>query len=585
MSDVTVNLDDSVISTAAPFVTNFSRVMAVQMKSQYRLRFGDISTEQLTSEIQTMMDGLLPDRIQLSTSRPDYDSNLFRLMKEIEKGDAWKDTTLSSTGQMILRILAADIDFAQFSIMRALQEAYPHTARNPTSVIAAARSNGVRIQRSLPAQVDVKLTRQDLGFYSIPPWQQWYVGEQDRYFFNRTQINFDISDLELNVTLHQGQVKEATVISSGTPLQVLEIGDETHNISDIDVRVIVDGIEWKRTEGSIWNLKAEDEVFWENTLPNGNMEVRFGDGIWGVSPPPGVEITVQWIDTLGAEGTDPRSDRPVRWIGAPSGHVILGDSIGPVTDGANRLSVNYYRIFSGDRRGADGGSQRRAILRKDFRAHACAYPGVFDAIFRGQAELNPGLRSWMNIVGITILTDPTFTQYQWEDFIKYLKGGNGWPGLTLHNLEMLRLDPIIQIMNIKATIACRIDADVASVKARLLQNLAFATQPRIGSLGFSYYKSDIYDLLAGMPPANVFRQLEQQNTNKKDWRHDLPALIDHVILEEPTTDQIITMPVGNGPVPWIKLGTVELDVRYSSSRRGGYEGYAPTDIPGVTTSG
>lgn len=572
-----VDTNDSILSTDAPFVTNFARVLANLMKTQYRTRFGDVSSEQLRLEVQAAIDSLLPERITLSTSRPDYDNVLFRLMREIEKGDAWKDTTLSSTGQMILRMLSADIDFAQFSIMRALQEAFPHTARNPSSIIAAARGHGIHIQRNTPASLTAKFKRGDkLGAFSIPAWSQFSVAESGA-LFNRHQINFDVNDLEVIAELHEGSVREVEVNSTGVPLQIIEIGDETFGISDVDLRVLIDGSEWTLSRASIWNADATDKFFWENTLPNGNVEIRFGDGVWGVAPPPGIRAKVLWVETKGFEGNDSRSEQEITWKDAPSGVTLEIESTSPLLSGNDRLSVNYYRVFSGDRRGADGGSQKRAILRKDFRAHAASYPGVFDAVYRGQAELGSNKRSWMNIVGITLLTDPVFTEQRWQDFVKFMKGGGDYEGLTLDNLEMLRLDPTPVVLNVKATIACRINADLASVKARLIQNLTVATTPRIGSLGFNYYKSDVYDLLSGLPPSQLFGDLETVE-DQVDRRQDLNSLIEYVILDEPT-DEIIL----NTPMKWVKLGTVDLDVRYSKQRRAGFDGYTPSSIPGLTT--
>lgn len=570
---------DAISSTGEAFIFKFVKLLTDHLKENYRLRFGDISSEQLNNEIQGLVDTLLPTEAKLTTSRPDFDSNLFLLMRELEKGNAWKDTSLSSTGQFILRQIAADIDFSQFSIMRALQEAYPFTARNPSSIIAAARSNGLRITRNTPCKTTVKITRQDVGLLSIPKWMNFDI-LNSAPFFNRDVISFSELELEKTFTLYQGEIRETSVVSTGVPMQLLEIGEESHNISDVDIRVFVDDVEWSRSDTSIWNTAEDAEVFWENTLPNGNVEIRFGDGVWGKIPPSGMIINVKWAETKGKDGEDERSGLIARWVNDIDtlGTVVLDiETTEAITGGTNRLSVNYYKAFAGDRRGSDGGALNRAILRKDFRAHACAYPGVFDAVFRGQAELNPGRRSWMNIVGVTLLTDPVFTELQWNDFVDYIKGGGNYPGLTQDNLEILRMDPTSKPMDIKATIACRIDADLGVVKNRLKSNLVAATRPRIGSLGFSWYLSDVYDILSGKPPSQMFSFLEDDST---DYDLDLALLVEYVVLEEPTEHSVL-----DTPLEWIKLGNVELDVKYSNTRRGGYEGNTrPITIPGVTVS-
>lgn len=567
----TVDLGDSIEATDVDFVSRMSTVVATVFKDKYGLRFGDVSVDQLALEVQAMLNSLLPDRIPLSRSRPDFDSVLFALMRALEGSNAWRDTTIASTGQMILRAVATDVEYAQLSIMRALQEAFPHSARNPSSILAAARGLGVRIQRNQPAHVTCRLARAtDTGvILQVPAWST-FAGEDGSQWFNRRPISFDAGDLTVDATLHEGTISSTEVISTGLPLMVIEVGTESDTISDLDLRVFVDDVEWTKTEGALWNMKPESRVFWEQSLPSGNVEVRFGDGSYGAVPTSGSTVRVEWVETIGSEAhLLAPTGTSVTWSDALSGINLENTVVLAPSGGQDRLSVNYYRVFAGVRRAADAGNSRRAVTRPDWRAHACTYPGVFDAIVRGQAEIAPTNRFWTNVIGVTLLTDPVFTEVQWRDFTDFLYGNNGYPPLVSRHLELVRMDPTVVTMDVKATVFCRIDADRESVRTRLVQNIKRAMSPRIGSLGFSFYLSDLIDLLKGHPPGNLFRHLREDDSSPLAGSYDLPSVISYVQVERPTDDAVV-----DTVLQWVRPGSIEVDVKYASQRRGGYEGYA-----------
>lgn len=573
MSGGLTTVEDALTSTPLPVLLTVSRAIAADFKMRYRTRFGDVDTLTLAEAIQDVIERALPDRVALSTVRPDFDNALLRLMQALESTDAWKDTSLASTGQMFLRAVATDIEYAQFSIVRALQEAFPHTARNPSSILAAARANGVRIQRSLPAAVPVRLVRQDTGLpYSLPPFTSFQINGKS--WFNREQINWDTEAYEAETTLYAGVVNSEIFVSSGTPLLTLEIGEEDYAISDVDLAITVDGVAWPRTESSLFNRRRDDTSFWEQTLPNGNVEIRFGDGVHGASPPSGAEIEVIWATTGGAADNDAQGTYLVEMDDPPSGVVIEGQTLGPATGGNDRLSIDYYRIFTGDRRAADAGNAKRAIRRPDFRAHACAFPGVFDAVFRGQAELNPTKRSWMMIQGVTLLTSPVWTNDQWEEFIRYIRP------LTYDNFEFIRLDPVPVVINVRGTIGCRMNTDRENTKQRVISNVRTALAPHIGSLFLDkLYTTDISNLLRGQYP----KTFEYAGVNREARVSGLPEVIEWVKLDIPDTDFSLFDPTPTVPlvadnpnaglvrqIRYPQLGTIDLETEYST--RGGYGG-------------
>lgn len=493
----------------------------------YPSRLSSLSREELQKSLLEIFDDVIPKKINLSTSSPDYESVLYRLVKEIETSDSWNDTTVAATGSMLLRLIASDIAYSQFSYARAMQESHAHTARNESSIYANARSLGVRLERNIPATVVVRLQRIDTGFIlTVPAMSQFVI--RGINFFNRDTITFDENTVFLETSLYQGEVFSETITSSGAPYQVFEIGYENWMISDTDVSVVVNSLKFTRTTKPLFLYGRTDRVFYDSTLPNGNLELKFGNGIYGASPAVGAPVEITWVETNGASTEVAETGIDVEWQNSPSGIVVTGTTLSGISGGRNHLKAEYYKNFASDLRG----SNEAAHKRSDHRALALKYPGVYDVRFRGQAELGPDKPSLANVVGVTLLTDPPFTESQWTKFTKHFESGAPFKPL------LKRIDPEISEITIEAEIYIHVSADKSLVETELKAHVQNAFKPDYDTLGRSWYISDITTLLKG---------------NK-----ELSSKISHIKLLAPTTDVELT-----SAYKWIKLKEVKLKMYYS----------------------
>lgn len=491
--------------------------------------------------LQIAINGLVQTQVALSTVKPDYEDVMLQLQQSLSENDVWRDIIITGTGQTLTRWIASGISNNQFSIERAVQEAQLHAATSPNSIMAATRMLGVRPTRKKPAQATVTLTRQDLStIYTVPKYSTFAINNLP--FFNRTKIVFLENQTSVSALLRQGEIKTVEITSTGEPFQSFVIGDADTLIANDDIVVKVDGVEWERNIQGPWTLGNYDNTYYETTDVRGDLEIHFGNGEYGAIPTASSTISIQYVKTQGTAAQTAVSDLDVTWVDMPSTIFITGVSDTGIENGSDQRDTNFYAKMAPHLRAANN----RAVRRSDYRALAAAnYPQIKDALFRGQAELAPGRRSMMNVIGVTLLTDTVWGATKFETWGTEFKERFG-----IYQCEFLQLNPTATVMDIKATVYCRQDAQLEEIKSRLTEMLDDFFEPKLGSLGYSVFRTDVSDILNGRDKNAPDEELERQ--------------ISYVVLDDVTVD------VEVGATGYVSLGTLTLDVQYTS--RGGFTG-------------
>lgn len=527
------------------FVSNFSRVVAEQLKIAFPLHLADVETSQIGLTLQKAIREKFPAPTDLVSTKPDYEYVLAQLMSEVERSSTWADSDLAATGQMILRAIATDVTFGQFSIARALQEAYLDTARADVSVFRAARHLGNKLVRNESASAPVLLTRAESDqILTIPAYSKFSLDGGDglrRSLFNRTPITFLASELTAQATLFDGDLLSIAVSSTGQSFQSVEIGYENRKISATDLRVTVGDETWERVDDPLWEYGPQDKVFNDFTTASGNVEIKFGNGVAGAQPKSGEIITIYWVENLGADGNMPQpAGEIVPALADETGFGSLrGVAQGPFVGGSNAKDARFYRNTASNRRAA----QNRAVRRSDYRVMSIDFGDpIKDARLRGQAEIAPYRPSFMNIVEATLLCDPPMTTNQWNAYSQFMTGKG------IDRLRLIRKDPTIINLNLSASVFVRPDTpDVTQLSQLLQQHIISTMAPQYNRLGFSWYKSDLLSMLEG---ANT----------------PLAKYIEYATMTSPTEDVVCV----NGVLQWVKLNSLTLS--FAFSRRSAYEG-------------
>lgn len=490
--------------------------------------FGGFDRTAVQQSFATALAAVFPEEVSLSTTSPDFESVIFQLTTELSKDPVWYDNITAATGQTLIRWISAGIAYSQFSIERALQEAFGHLASSDSSIYAAAEWVGVRVQRVIPATVTVRLTRIDRPtLVELPEFTAFNIGTVP--FFNRNKIIFQVDQMTVDVQLTQGEVLYSKFTATGQPYQELEIGDSTHDLSDTDVFVWVGGERWERSDQNPWLFNQNELKFLDATTPTGNLNIVFGNNIFGKSPDIGQTIDVIWVRSRGEIAHNAQSGLDVTYNGPSIDDDITGITLSNVGSARDMIGSAYYARMAPHMRAAG----QNAVRRQDYRRWATDYPGIKDAMFRGQAELGPHKRSLMNVIGATVLTDNPMNSGEWDAFISYIQERG------IFQCEYVRMDPAIIYTDVVADVWCSPKSSLTNIKAELEAKVRDLFKLRLGWLGWEVYKSDIIDILEGTG--------------------ELGSRVEYVNLITPVNNVLLP-----NKAAYIKLNTVTLNMKYST---------------------
>lgn len=109
-----------------------------------------------------------------------------------------------------------------------------------------------------------------------------------------------LSQLDIILPVIEGTIKSQTFYSDGTQLQTIHL-DELDNIENSRVMVYVNGIKWTRFY-SITEMAMSDNGYVLKTGFINSLDIIFGNGINGVVPSRGSEITIEYIVSQGEDG-------------------------------------------------------------------------------------------------------------------------------------------------------------------------------------------------------------------------------------------------------------------------------------------
>lgn len=422
---------------------------------------------------------IAPPNFVLSSTNVDFEGLLSQFELETSKVDSWNNFATSGMGETILRFMSTVGAFNQNGLARSIQEIVTDTARVPSSIKRIMRMQGVHVRRRRSGYVEGTLTRELAGLTLIIPVRTIFeIG--NRRFYNRVPIVFNESTITKQVTLWQGEPTTGTIASTGNGYQRYAVGVKGDVVGDDDVWAVdANGNEWSPTRDSLWNLTDVSRKFQDTTLPDGRVETWFGNGVYGAQLPAGL-VTLGWMRLMSnAETSTPI---PAGTVIRPLGYTFTGLTTRDSSANEDAPDIDFYKIMGSKMAAAND----RAITRDDHPAIAITYPGVIDAVFRGQAEMNPSDVRFMNIVGTTLLTTTPWSTSNFETFKKFMENEKGMSALVY-----IRQDPTPIPIDVSLNVRAFNRADLAEVDrlVRLVITNFFA--PRLGSLGALYHPSDL----------------------------------------------------------------------------------------------
>lgn len=460
---------------------------------------------------------------KLSTVQPDYEQINQQLTSYLSGKQSWASVGNSKTGTLLIDAISAIGSYDQYSVWSAVNETTLENAVLPESIYCNNLYLGNRLNRTTPATVQVTLQNTDysLTYIEIPRFTQFSIEGVD--YFNREAIIFDSTSYQQTVNLYQGTIESQTFSATGQSFQsyILESTNQ-FEISDTDIICFVDGAEYTRTTDAIFTYSGSDSVFYENSTQQGYVKCLFGDGIYGMIPSAGSLITFTYAISMGASGNNTAVNQRVTCQDFPS---LVGESLTNPSGGGDPNNLTYYRELGSQSAAANG----RGISRNDIRAVVCRFPGIKDCRVYCQAEIAPLDKDWMNVIGLLLLTDDSFNQYSWKNLVSYLDGC----GICGFQYKWFQAEKVNATVN--ATVYLKKGASLTESKNQIEAALRTYFEPKIGSLGRSFYKTDLEDIILST----------------------VPTTIDYADKIEPTIDLVINQN------QYINLESLQISCKYS----------------------
>ncbi len=552
------------------------------------------STASITALLSSYIIANPPAALPLTAINPDFESNKAEMLNVLAGKPSWSDTITAGVGQTISEMIATATTFNQLSIEKGVQESIIDTAVLDSSIYGITRMLGVKIQRRIPGGCTAKISCpiSATTTLTIPAYTQLQLSGFN--YFNRTPIiipasanwsantvysltntvypitvngytyvcttagtsgttepvwplvtNGTVTDgtavwtlnsvgtANVLATIYEGQISSLSFTTSGVPFQIFEFGNSDFSISNVDINVTVtspggavvsyeNAVDTNGLLVGLWEYTSSDAVFEETTNAAGNVEIKFGNGTFGQLPLPNSNVTVSFVTTNGQEGN---SNLNGQAIICPAFPTITGIATSSTSQGTDQLSAFDYKNLGPGLFAA----KRRAVTPQDYASIATTYPGVIDAIFLGQSVFQPTNLAYMMNVQAILLTNTVWTTAQWQAFVTYMAN------LGCVNIVLLQVVPTVSILNISLDVYCVAQSDLNSVQNQIIANLQAAFTLGVGSLGYSWYKSDINRIV--------------ENTS---------ALIDYLDITLPTIDDTITQYF------YIQLGTITVNMHYST---------------------
>jgi hypothetical protein len=444
--------------------------------------------------------------VQLSNVKPDFDDIRAQLQALLDQYPSWRDRLVSSTGQVLLDFVAGVGAYDQASIERALEESFNDTAVADSSIYTIARLLGVRVRRKVAAQALVRLVKPAglVGSYYLPPFSNFRLDGKN--FMNAAgPVVMSPAEPWADVVLHECYEVNENFSADGSPFQVYEAGPSDFSAADQFVRVLVDGSEWSKNGDGLWRLTLNQSAYFESTLPDGRIEVRFGNGIYGRIPANGGTVSIRHYVTTGTVANNFATNLECRGVTDPT---LVGATISSIHSGEDVGDIEEYRYVVPRQAGAGG----RAVTRDDCRSKVLEYPGVIDAFVAGEKELGEGNPAFQNVIGFVIVTQPGVV----KDSAWVTSFQLWFEQYQIFRCHLLDIPAIPVAINL--TMALVIDPKYSSTQAQNSVTVAVTEffRPKAGVIGKDFYLYDLGAVIKALPE------------------------IKHVTITVPTTDTVVS---------------------------------------------
>lgn len=232
--------------------------------------------------------------------------------------------TTASPFSQIIGVLSEISDLIMFYIEDSVVEQNIYTAQQAESIYGMSRLTGHDATRGFAATGEIE-------FRWKPGADMSKIAGSALNIESRAQLSFDANGLKytllnsndkfklektnyrsIKTAIIQGTFESQTVTSNGDKLQSFSIN--TGGLSDHNkVSVSVNGELWTK-HSSLYDLGADEKAYLVKTGISGGLDIYFGNGSFGMIPPSGASILVEYVKHSGLLGNlDDSPDLTIKW--------------------------------------------------------------------------------------------------------------------------------------------------------------------------------------------------------------------------------------------------------------------------------
>jgi len=319
-------------------------------------------------------------RASIDYTNKDYESLRRELLARVPQlTDRWTDFNASDLGVVLLELFCGVGDMLAYYLDAQAAEAFLPTARQRQNIINLCKLVSYRLDGSVAASTSLRFTlAAPLDADLIIPKGtacKARLEEGDVVFETAADATIPRGQTNVDTGARQGKRKTETFTADGeTSDPIILAGKE---IALGSIRVWVQDQEW--TEVSHFQESGSDSRhFMAETDALDITRIVFGDGLRGGVPQAGAEISVEYLETLGAGGNlglDLVSEllSPV-YQGGEQVALTVTNPV-PATGGADRETLEHARRQAP----AEVRSLWKAVTKEDYLALAEGFPGVAKA--------------------------------------------------------------------------------------------------------------------------------------------------------------------------------------------------------------
>lgn len=301
------------------------------------------------------------------------------------------------------------------------------------------------------------------------------------------EIRFSYSggDNGLRLGVRQGILESQRFVSKGSTLESFSVGGaQSPFIDNFYVNVYVNGEKWKKYE-SILDMPRGEKAYLVKTGITSGLDVYFGNNNFGLIPPRGAEILVEYLVTEGYNGNLRTNDpNQVKFQFIDTGFSILGEEI-DLNEYIN-VSTTHPPFFGAN---AEDSRLTRLIAPRQSKSFALVNADHYEILLK-KLKLFSIITVYLDdidnrILNLFLIPDirKTFstgqdyfnadldrfilTDYQKNELLRYIEKS----GSKLISTDVRIVDPIPSNYVINISVIIFDDVDSAIIKRDILNNL------------------------------------------------------------------------------------------------------------------